>query len=62
MLKVYVMVSFWIGVLGFILRMCALVGTEFPKVKTKTLGEHLFELILGILYCEWAGIALWGAE
>ena len=62
MLKIYVMVSFWIGVLGFIVRMLSLVGDEFPKKKTVTMGEHLFELVLGIMLCVWAGVALWGSE
>jgi len=62
MLKIYVMVSFWIGVLGVIVRMLSLIGDEFPKKKTKTIGEHLSELVIGIMFCVWAGVALWGSE
>lgn len=62
MLRVYVLTMFWISVLCSIIRMCELVGTEFPERKTKTLGEHLFELILGVMFTIWAGVALWGSD
>ena len=62
MLKIYVLVTFWMFVLGFIVRMVKLSKNKFPETKQTTLGQHLFKLIIGIMYAVWAGIALWGGE
>jgi len=62
MIRVYIMVAFWSGVLAFIIRMFELALCEFPRNKETTIGEHLSALIINILLTVWAGLCLFGGE
>lgn len=59
-MELYVLVSFWLGVLAFIIRIITLAVEDWPKQqKPKSLGMQVAETLLGIGVTVWAGCALW---
>jgi hypothetical protein len=58
-MHLFMMVSFWCGVLGFIIRIFELGCREWPHTKTTTLGGKVAETLLGLIIIVWAGIVLW---
>jgi len=59
-MRLFVMVSFWVGVAGFVCRTILMAGSDWPKPqKPKTLGFMVAETLLGLGVTVWAGLALW---
>ena len=59
-MKLFVLVSFWLGVLCFAIRIIELGVSDWPKAREpKSLGAMIAETLLGIAVTVWAGIVLW---
>ena len=54
-MELYIQISFWLGIAGISINMIGLLMSEFPQTKEKTIGEVLFQIILGIGFAVWAG-------
>lgn len=59
-MELYIKVSFWIGLIGTVIRLLEMGTVDWPQVrKPKTLGAHVMETILGIAILIWLGLLLW---
>jgi len=59
-MEVYVMVSFWLGVVAFVVRCLDMAISDWPKTqKPKTLGHMVADTLIGLGITVWAGLALW---
>ena len=58
-MKLYIQISFWIGVLAFVVRIIEMAAVTWPKKREPmTLGMHVATTILGIGFTIWCGILL----
>ena len=57
-MELYVQVSFWMGVLAFVINMLCILSIEYPRKKTETIGEKLFAVIVGGGFVVWSGFIL----
>lgn len=58
-MELYIKVSFWIGVLGLLIRIGTMSTRQWPHTETKSLGEYVGEAIFSLAFVVWAGIVLW---
>lgn len=58
-MELYIKVSFWIGVVCFLLRTLILSLKSFPITRDVTLGQYVAETMLSLAFTAWAGILIW---
>lgn len=59
-MELFVLVSFWMGVLAFSIRIFELGVSDWPQQrKPKSLGLMVAETLIGIAFTVWAGLVLW---
>jgi len=58
-METYVLVMFWLQVVGFIIHILGMSYLSWPLESTKSLGMYAAETILGLVLMAWAGIVLW---
>lgn len=59
-MKTYLLVTFYLGLICFIIRVIELSVVEWPQQrKPKTLGQMIAETIIGVVWMIWTGLLLW---
>lgn len=58
-MELYVIVSFWMGVLSLVLRALVMGVKTWPHTRTESLGEYVGGTLLSLAFTIWAGIVLW---
>lgn len=59
-MRMYILVSFWIGVFVFVCRLIELAIFDWPhEQKPKSIGTQIGQIIIGLAVLFWAGIILW---
>jgi hypothetical protein len=59
-MEIYVTVAFYLGLLGLVINLTSLLVIEYPRNRKETIGEKLFIIIIGIAFCVWSGVLLYG--
>ncbi len=60
-MRLFILISFWLGVGGFVIRMGEMCFREtWPKTVKTSLGEHMAYTIIGIGVTVWAWYLLFG--
>ncbi len=58
-METYITVSFWIGVLGIVIRLGYMIVADYPRKKTESLGECVAIALISAGFVVWAGILLY---
>jgi len=56
----YILVSFWLTLIGLILRAIIVSVSEYPRKEQISLGAELMRFIVNIPFMLWAAYLLWG--
>ena len=59
MMRIFILVSFWLFVLTIFLRVIVLMGSDYPRTQTYKLGTDIVRLLEAIGFAIWAAIVLW---
>jgi hypothetical protein len=59
-METYIQVSFWIGVAALVINMLLIAAVDYPKAKMETLGQKIFQIIIGGAFVVWSGFLLFG--
>ena len=57
-MKTYVLVSFYLSTLGFLLRMLDIATQPYPRTRKITIGFEVFAALLGLGFAVWAGVLI----
>lgn len=58
-MKTYILVSFCLGIFGFILTGLVMTVSSYPRKLSKSLGSDLFTLAIQMGFTLWAAWLLW---
>ena len=58
-MEFYIKVSFWLGVVCFVIRIVSIAVLEFPHEEKVTMGGFVARTILGLAVTIWLGILLY---
>jgi hypothetical protein len=59
-METYIQVSFWIGIVALVINMLLIAAVDYPKSKVETLGQKIFQIIIGGAFVVWSGFLLFG--
>jgi hypothetical protein len=59
-METYIQVSFWLGVAALVINMLLIAAVDYPKAKVETLGQKIFQIIIGGAFVVWSGFLLFG--
>jgi hypothetical protein len=57
-MRTYILISFWIGIVGMVIRVLIMAVREYPYKKTVSLGEEVAGCLLSLGFIIWAGLLL----
>jgi|14BtaG_2_1085337.scaffolds.fasta_scaffold22662_5 hypothetical protein len=58
-MEMYITVGFYIGIIALVINLLSLLVVDYPKTKKETIGEKLFQIIVGGGFVVWAGFLLY---
>jgi hypothetical protein len=59
-METYIKVSFWLGIFALVINMLLIAAVDYPKDKVETLGQKIFQIIIGGAFVVWSGFLLFG--
>jgi hypothetical protein len=59
-METYIQVSFWLGIVALVINMLLIAAVDYPKPKVETLGQKIFQIIIGGAFVVWSGFLLFG--
>ena len=57
-METYIQVSFWLGIAALVVNMISIVAIDYPKQKEETLGQKIFQILIGAGFLVWSGFLL----
>ena len=58
-MRLFVLITFWIHVLAFVIKIFTLVIAEYPRKETKTVGSDTAGALIMLSIGIWAALVLW---
>ena len=57
-METYIQVSFWLGIACLVVNMISIAVIDYPKKKEETLGQKIFQILIGAGFLVWSGFLL----
>ena len=61
-MELYIQVSFWLLIVGVILRFILIANKKHPYTLEKTMGSEVVSVVISLCFAAWSGLILFGGN